>query len=173
MVFEKYSLGSLSAKGAHQICRALSTELKERCPEQIRLIGKNSVENAQRDVQLIAQSVGDVEVDVFELVIDLCGEKLRLPIIQPFEIFASIFKHGDVQQRVSLFGTSGSSSVLDFWQAIEIIEYFAESEYLTALAPEQLANILPILWHSDGGDVFTNVEFVTFSCSYDISDYTF
>lgn len=98
--------------------------------------------------------------------------QVDVPAIPIWRIFASLFKAGPEQFRVSVLGDGGNNLAKEFWTRARTQPWGANHPALAGRSDEELSKIIPVQLHVDGADLFRNTEYVVFSVSSVLADTT-
>ena len=99
-------------------------------------------------------------------------QEVELPMLLPHEVLHHVFKAGSVQWQRSFLGDSTVQSRQAFWEHIRSVDMFEDLPIYQHIEAERLHTALPLTVHTDGVEVFTNIEYNSWSlsCPFSIGD---
>ena len=105
------------------------------------------------------------DFDLHELHIDLVmqdglpPETLKLPVLPPHQVLRAVATAGAPHWSNSILGPMGDNALSRYWELQLRQSWGQKHPHLDG----DLKRKIPIVWHVDGADVFSNSEFVIWS----------
>ena len=82
--------------------------------------------------------------------------ELKIPTLVPYELFHAAYNQGELPFNQCCYGDAGPEGALDYWREA-LTEKWAQNH--PSIAKHDVADMFPIVWHMDGGEIQKNSEF--------------
>lgn len=96
-------------------------------------------------------------------------QEIQVPVLLPHEVLHAIACAGAVQVSKSLTGTFDRPAIREFWTHVRQLEEWKNHPLFASSTSEELGCTIPLIFHVDGAEFYTNSEYLVWSFSSALS----